>query len=160
MTCPSLVGASRSDQSRQGERDPRRSEYLACAQAGDSPWSDRAMTESSPPSRNARRTQRYHRVTEASTQILPRQERSSQTRNHGKHRRTRKGKVDSDSLFRAFRWIPWLISDPSGAAIGCCWTESAVRIWGRKKVAATNGTRLSLTHWALRCYGGKHRHID
>src|SRR5271166_970490 len=27
-------------------------------------------------------------------------------------------------------------------------------------VAATNGTRLSLTHWALRCYGGKDRHID
>src|SRR5208283_3186365 len=26
-------------------------------------------------------------------------------------------------------------------------------------VAVTNGTRLSLTHWALRCYGGKHRHI-
>src|SRR5208337_4766044 len=39
--------------------------------------------------------------------------------------RTRKGEVDSDSLFRVFRWIPWLISDPSGAAIGCCWTESA-----------------------------------
>jgi len=28
------------------------------------------------------------------------------------------------------------------------------------KVSDTNGTRLSLTHWALRCYGGKHRHID
>jgi len=27
-------------------------------------------------------------------------------------------------------------------------------------VPDTNGTRLSLTHWALRCYGGKHRHID
>src|SRR5208283_278832 len=27
-----------------------------------------------------------------------------------------------------FRWIPWLISDPSGAAIGCFWTGSAVRI--------------------------------
>ena len=40
----------------------------------------------------------------------------------------RKGEVDSDSLFRVFRWIPWLISDSSGAAIGCCWTESAVRI--------------------------------
>ena len=26
-----------------------------------------------------------------------------------------------------FRWIPWLIYDSSGAAIGCCWTESAVR---------------------------------
>ena len=26
--------------------------------------------------------------------------------------RTRKGEVDSDSLFRVFRWIPWLISDP------------------------------------------------
>src|SRR5208337_223057 len=25
--------------------------------------------------------------------------------------RTRKGEVDSDSLFRVFRWIPWLISD-------------------------------------------------
>ena len=24
---------------------------------------------------------------------------------------TRKGEVDSDSLFRVFRWIPWLISD-------------------------------------------------
>src|SRR5271166_3170942 len=34
----------------------------------------------------------------------------------------------SDPLFRVFRWIPWLISDPPGAAIGCCWTESAVRI--------------------------------
>ncbi len=42
--------------------------------------------------------------------------------------RTRKGEVDSDSLFRVFRWIPWLISDPPGASIGCCWTESAVRI--------------------------------
>ena len=42
--------------------------------------------------------------------------------------RTRKGEVDSDSLSRVFRWIPWLISDPPGAAIGCCWTESAVRI--------------------------------
>ncbi len=27
-------------------------------------------------------------------------------------------------------------------------------------VRGRNGTRLSLTHWALRCYGGKHRHID
>src|SRR5271157_2967178 len=27
-------------------------------------------------------------------------------------------------------------------------------------IEGTNGTRLSLTHWALRCYGGKHRHID
>src|SRR5208282_3042373 len=42
--------------------------------------------------------------------------------------KTRKGEVDSDSLFRVFRWVPWLISDPSGAAIGCCWTESTVRI--------------------------------
>ena len=69
--------------------------------------------------------------------ILPRQERSSQTGNHGTTppygrglppARTRKGEVDSDSLFRVFWWIPWLISDPPGAAIGCCWTESAVRI--------------------------------
>ncbi len=30
--------------------------------------------------------------------------------------RIRKGEVDSDSLFRVFRCIPWLISDPSGAA--------------------------------------------
>jgi hypothetical protein len=60
--------------------------------------------------------------------LLPRQEGSSQTGNHGTHGRTRKGEVDSDSLFRVFRWIPWSISDPSGAAIGCCWTESAVRI--------------------------------
>ena len=69
--------------------------------------------------------------------LLPRQERSSQTGNHGTTPpygrelppgRTRKGEVDSDSLFRVFRWIPWLISDPPGAAIGCCWTESAVRI--------------------------------
>ncbi len=60
--------------------------------------------------------------------VLLRQERSSQTGNHGKHRRTQKGGVDSDSLFRGFRWIPWLISDPPGAAIGGCWTESAVRI--------------------------------
>ena len=68
---------------------------------------------------------------------LPRQERSSETGNHGTTPpygrelppgRTRKGEIDSDSLFRVFRWIPWLISDPSGAAIGCCWTESAVRI--------------------------------
>jgi len=29
-----------------------------------------------------------------------------------------------------------------------------------KSVPDTNGTRLSLTHWAIRCYGGKHRHID
>ena len=29
-----------------------------------------------------------------------------------------------------------------------------------KWVPDTNGTRLSLTHWALRCYEGKHRHID
>src|SRR5208337_2446142 len=65
---------------------------------------------------------------------LPRQERSSQTGNHGTTSpygrelppgRTRKGEVDSDSLFRGFRWIPWLISDPSGAAIGCCWTAPA-----------------------------------
>ena len=69
--------------------------------------------------------------------VLPRQESSSPTGNHGTTPpygrelppgRTRKGEVDSDSLFRGFRWIPWLISDPSGAAIGCCWTESAVRI--------------------------------
>ena len=69
--------------------------------------------------------------------VLPGQERSSQTRDHGTTPpygrelppgRTRKAEVDSDSLFRVFRWIPWLISDPSGAAIGCCWTESAVRI--------------------------------
>ena len=69
--------------------------------------------------------------------LLQRQERSSQTRNHGTTPpcgrelppgRTRKGEVDLDSLFRVFRWIPWLISDPSEAAIGCCWTESAVRI--------------------------------
>jgi len=46
----------------------------------------------------------------------------SRTEGHGK------GEVDSGSLFRAFRWIPWLTSDPSGAAIGGCWTESAVRI--------------------------------
>src|SRR5271157_2359961 len=26
-------------------------------------------------------------------------------------------------------------------------------------VAVSNGTRLSLTHWALRCYGRKHRHV-
>ena len=43
--------------------------------------------------------------------ILPRQERSSQTGNHG---RTRKGEVVSDFL-RVFRWIPWLISDSSGS---------------------------------------------
>ncbi len=64
--------------------------------------------------------------------LLPRQERSSQTGNHGTTPpygpelppgRTRKEEVDSDSLFRGFRWIPWLISDPSGAAIGCCWTD-------------------------------------
>src|SRR5208337_1916604 len=76
-------------------------------------------------------------VTDLGGCILPRQERSSQTRNHGTTPpcgrelppgRTRKGEVDSDSLFRVFRWIPWLISDPSGAAVGCCWTESAVRI--------------------------------
>ena len=51
-----------------------------------------------------------------------RQERSSQTGNyerlHPEGResppvRTRKGKVDSDSLFRVFRWVPWLISDSS-----------------------------------------------
>ncbi len=69
--------------------------------------------------------------------ILPRQERSSQTGSHGTTPpygrelppgRTRKGKVDSASLFRVFRWIPWLISDPPEAAIGSCWTESAVRI--------------------------------
>src|SRR5208337_4300873 len=35
---------------------------------------------------------------------------------------------EESPLFRVFRWIPWLISDPSGAATGCCWTESAVRI--------------------------------
>ena len=65
---------------------------------------------------------------------LPRQERSPQTGNHGTTPpygrelppgRTRKGEVDSDSLFLVFRWIPWLISDPSGAAIGCCWTAPA-----------------------------------
>jgi hypothetical protein len=61
-------------------------------------------------------------------EILLRQDSSSQSGNHGTHGRTRKGKVDSNSIFRVFQWIPWLISDPSGAAIGCCWTESAVRI--------------------------------
>ena len=60
--------------------------------------------------------------------ILLRQERSSQTGNHGTHGRTRKSRADPNSLFRVFRWIPWLISDSSGAAVGCCWTESAVRI--------------------------------
>src|SRR5208337_2436362 len=77
-----------------------------------------------------------HRVSEAPEwqsitarrTLLPRQERSSQTRNHGttppygrelSPGRTWKGEVDSDSLFRVFRWIPWLIADPSGAAIGC-----------------------------------------
>ena len=69
--------------------------------------------------------------------LLPRQESSSQTRNHGTTPpygrelppgRARKGEVDSASLFRVFRWIPWLISDPPGAAIDCCWTESAVRV--------------------------------
>jgi len=79
-------------------------------------------------------------VDRASSQVarvLPRQERSSQTGNHGTTPpygrelppgTTRKGEVDSDSLFRVFRWIPWLISNPPGAAIGCCWTESTVRI--------------------------------
>ena len=52
--------------------------------------------------------------------VLPRQEGSSQTGNHGTTPpygrelppgRTWKGEVDSDSLFRVFRWIPWLISD-------------------------------------------------
>src|SRR5271157_3864110 len=76
--------------------------------------------------------------------VLPRQERSSQTGNHGTTPpygrgsppcgrgpapgKDTEGEVDSDSLFRIFRWIPWLLSDPLGAAIGCCWTESAVRI--------------------------------
>ncbi len=73
----------------------------------------------------------------AGPRILPGQERSSQAGNHGTTPpygrelppgRTRKGEVASDSLFCVFRWIPWLISDPSGAAIGCCWTESAVKI--------------------------------
>src|SRR5271157_6412559 len=53
--------------------------------------------------------------------------RSSQTGNHGIHRNTRKRESESISLCRVFRWIPWLISDPPVAAIGCCWTESAVR---------------------------------
>ena len=36
--------------------------------------------------------------------------------------RTRKGEVDSVSLFRVFRWIPWLISDPPGPrAVGIRW---------------------------------------
>ena len=35
---------------------------------------------------------------------------------------------EESPLFRVFQWIPWLLSDPSGAAIGCCWTESAVGI--------------------------------
>ena len=68
-----------------------------------------------------------HRVSEAPEwqsitvrrTLLPRQERSSQTRNHGTTPygwelppgTTRIGEVDSDSLFRVFRWIPWLISD-------------------------------------------------
>src|SRR5208283_4387964 len=76
-----------------------------------------------------------HRVSEAPEwqsitvrrTLLPRQERSSQTRNHGttppygrelSPGTTRKGEVDSDSLFRVFRWIPWLIpnllSSPAG----------------------------------------------
>ena len=42
--------------------------------------------------------------------ILPRQERSSQTGNHGKPHKYTEREVDSDSLFRVFRWIPWLIS--------------------------------------------------
>jgi hypothetical protein len=53
-------------------------------------------------------------------EVLPQQKRSSQTGNHGTippygrelpPGRTRKGEVDSDSPFRVFRWIPWLISD-------------------------------------------------
>ena len=53
--------------------------------------------------------------------VLPRQERSSQTGNHGTTPpygrelapgRTGKREVDSDSLFRVFRWIPWLILIP------------------------------------------------
>ena len=39
-----------------------------------------------------------------------------------------KGKLIRVLFFRVSQWIPWLISDPSRAAIGCCWTESAVRI--------------------------------
>jgi hypothetical protein len=84
-----------------------------------------------------RRDDALRNLADRGRDILPRQERSSQTGNHGTTPpygrelppgRTRKGEVDSDSLFRVFQWIPWLISDPPGAAIGCCWTESAVRI--------------------------------
>ncbi len=90
------------------------------------------------------------------------QERSSQTRNHGTTPpygrelppgRTRKGEVDSDSLFRVFRWIPWLISDPSGAAIGCCWTETAVlRLRGldlTRQVAMAPHSPVRPNRWCL-----------
>ena len=53
--------------------------------------------------------------------------------------RTRKGEVDSDSLFRVFRWIPWLISDPSGAAIGCCWTDRRSRFPERSPALVSPG---------------------
>ena len=54
--------------------------------------------------------------------------------------RTRKGEVDSDSLFRVFRWIPWLISDPSGAAIGCCWTDRRSRFPERSPALVSPGS--------------------
>jgi len=80
--------------------------------------------------------------------ILLRQGRSSQTGNHGTippygrelpPGRTRKGEVDSDSLFRGFRWIPWLISYPPGAAVGGYWTESAVRICAKLGCRGNSG---------------------
>ena len=67
--------------------------------------------------------------------VLPRQERSSQTGNHGTTPpygpelppgRTRKGEVDSNSLFRGFRWIPWLISDRLAEVIPGSLEESHV----------------------------------
>ena len=40
--------------------------------------------------------------------------------------RTRNGEVDSDSLFRGFRWIPWLISDRLAEVIPGSLEESHV----------------------------------
>src|SRR5271165_5227599 len=86
--------------------------------------------------------------------VLPRQERSSQTGNHGTTPpygrelppgRTRKGEDDSDSLFRVFRWIPWLISDPcsSGDTIPNCLVASPPRSHQVRERSEKRGARRS-----------------
>src|SRR5208283_2607191 len=86
---------------------------------GPEPLADRAAVRLDPPRYYPGKKDHHKRVTTERPHPMGG---SCPREGHGK------GMLITDSLFRAFRWIPWLISDPPGAAIGCCWTESAVRI--------------------------------